>query len=378
MAVVFIFENSYQQYYSEFVASRLQLNSSSIIFVGYGINKPLFLEKSNKSKFIYIEKNILSILNMIKENRSVFFLKKEFIELKVTDVFLYKDHNYFNSRLIKVLSKINISSHLIEEGLSMYMLKNLKNIKKHGLLASIKYRFRQLLFYIGGAGLNIEEFGLNPNLKSIHAFEPHLVPKVKCEIKVYSLPNQVWDKKVEANLCSKIKVSKDTKKFGILFLSQPFVLLKRRTIENQLFIVQSIINIVNSLGYNLILKTHPKENKNMYSSLIGGFKILNHLVEPAELIIPNMNIRAMISEGSSTSINAARTFGLKSFILKTDMFDKLEITQFNKLINNYCTIINLDNDGFEILKKELTSDLKEMSLNFNVTKFKTIENLINK
>ena len=148
MAVVFIFENSYQQYYSEFVASRLQLNSSSIIFVGYGINKPLFLEKSNKSKFIYIEKNILSILNMIKENRSVFFLKKEFIELKVTDVFLYKDHNYFNTRLIKVLSKINISSHLIEEGLSMYMLKNLKNIKKHGLLTSIKYRFRQLLFYI--------------------------------------------------------------------------------------------------------------------------------------------------------------------------------------------------------------------------------------
>ena len=93
MALVFIYENTYQQYYSEFVASRIQNNSPSIIFVGYGINKSFFLKSSNKHKFIYIKKNRFSFFQIIIECKSILILKKLFNKLHVTDVFLYKDHN---------------------------------------------------------------------------------------------------------------------------------------------------------------------------------------------------------------------------------------------------------------------------------------------
>lgn len=377
MAIVFVFENVYQQYYSEFIASRLPTDYP-VIFVGLGKNQPFFLKKSYRYKYVIVRNSLLTISDMIENYRIIGLLREEFNEFGVTDVFLYKDHNYFNVRLIKVLSKTSMSAHLIEEGASMYMLKNLTNIKKHGLLVWIKYRLRQILCYAAGGGWNIEEFGLNPHLKSIHAFDPSFVPKVKSKTKVYLLPNQVWDKKIETDLVSKIVLVEDRDKVGILFLSQPFVFLKRRTLERQLFIVQSIINVVNSLGYIMILKTHPKEDKNMYGTLVGEYKILNHMVEPVELIIPRMNLKAMISEGSSTSITAVRTFGLKSFIVKTDMFDKLEITQFMKLINSYCTLIDLESNGFEVLKKELMDDLMEMNLPPDDVKFETIEKIISK
>jgi len=381
MVVVFIFQNSYQQYYSEFIASKIQLNNSSIIFVSHGIDQPLFLENSNKRKIIHIDKSSFSISSMIKDNRSVLFLKNIFIDQKVTEVFFFHDHNYFNSRLIKVLSKINISTHLIEEGLSMYAIKNLNSIKSHGLITNIKYRVRQLLFFIAGSGLNIEEFGMNPYLTSIHAFEPDLLPEIKRKTRIHHLPYQIWDKKVKVNLFIKFKNPLNLTESGILYLSQPFVLLKRRTLEEQLFFMQNMIDLINNLGFKVILKTHPLEDVDMYLGLKGNFIILNQRNLPVELIIPMMSLKAVLSEGSSASVNASRTFNLKSIILKSidsSTLLKVDRTLFDKLIEKYCTVINMNNNGFEKLKKELAIDLNEMNLPVYNTKFDSIDKIIKK
>lgn len=381
MAVVFVFENSYQQYYSEFIASKIQLNNSSIIFVGYGINQPLFLENSIKSKIIHIDKSNFSISSMIKENRSVLFLKNIFIDQKVNEVFLFKDHNYFNSRLIKVLSKINISTHLIEEGFSMYAVKDLNSIKRHGLITNIKYRVRRLLFFIGGTGLNIEEFGLNPYLTSIHAFEPDLIPEVKRKTKIHHLPCNIWDKKVKVNSYIKFKNPLNLTESGILYLSQPFVLLKRRTLEEQLFFMQKMIDLINNLGFKVIIKNHPLEDVDMYLGLKGNFIILKQSNLPVELLMPTMSIKAVLSEKSSASVNASRTFNLKSIILRSNNSSpliKVDLTLGDKLIEKYCTVINMDNNGFEKLKKELAIDLNGMILPLDNTKFKSIDKIINK
>lgn len=354
--VVFIVENAYQQFYAEILSYFLIKKKYGITIYSYGTKSELLFLSSEEVNIEYyktIDGNSLQSFSQRKKLGNIFVDK--IIEEEFTTLFVFKDHAFLQSLIIKGLKKNKTKSILIEEGLSLYTIKGNGFIKSAGLKRFIKYRIRQVYYMLFGAGIVKEEFGCNNNLSLVLAFDSELVPKSKIITRIDRLPTRI----PQLKLVNQKDFPKLDKNRNILILISPFLFLSRRTKEHHIQKIQMMIDIINSLEYNAILKVHPLENIDDYSNLVGSFEFINYTSMPIEAIHSIIKPLAVISEGSSASINFSRFYNTKSIVLLSDFlldgFFKDTQAAIN-VLNKYCEVAYSEDEMLLILKKLLAKN----------------------
>lgn len=348
---VFIVENSYQQFYAELLSVFLKKNNFDIYVYFFGFRSDFFLESSSEIESIFYDKTGgKSFTNFYEERKTARIIAKRILDYKINVFFVFKDHSFLQSYIIRKLISKNVRSVLIEEGLSLYTVKGNGFLKASGLKRLLKYRVRQFYYLILGAGLVIEEFGCNKNLSSVLAFDPDLIPSEKKIKNIVKLPIKIPFKEL-----SNSKLFEDfSNEENILFFISPFLYLAKREKDKHIKKIQNIINSIVSLGFKCILKIHPLETKEQYSNLKGEIVFINNDTVAIEALYAKIKPIAVISEGSSASVNFSRFFNVKSIVLLSDfLMDGFFKDTKNALdvLNRYCDVVYSENEMFEILKK---------------------------
>lgn len=352
-SIAFLFENSYQQFYSEILSSYFLKRGCHVQLIFYGRKSSLFFKLKGSIDIIEIPKNNKGgLMGFQSEKKRVMELGDRLLKKRTSVLFIFKDHSFFNAKLIKILHP-KIKSILIEEGLSLYSVKGSDSFKLRIEKRLLKYYLRQVLYWFFGGNLVKEEFACNKLLYSTYAFEPSLIPEVKKVKNVKILPSLIPLKTL--NFSDKFNDINFDKSFlnGVLILISPFLFLKRRKEEVHLSKIQKMIDTVNESGLKCVLKTHPLESKQLYSSLEGTFMFIDNDDLPIETLYHIVKPIAVISEGSSASVNYSRFFGVKSFIFLSDFIQTTtlfkDVSGALEVIKKYCICINSTNE----IKEEL-------------------------
>jgi hypothetical protein len=133
----------------------------------------------------------------------------------------------------------------------------------------------------------------------------------------------------------------------VVFFGQPLGELGVMDSQAELESVSAVANVVQSLGLNFLVKSHPVENKGKYSSL--GFELLESDT-PAELIFSNAsNVKYVVSFYSTAALNVSEMLGIPAYF----MFDCCGLNVDFPSLDGMTVLGSLDD---ETLRSEFSSN----------------------
>jgi hypothetical protein len=149
---------------------------------------------------------------------------------------------------------------------------------------------------------------------------------------VYGL-NQLWLPKSKAGY--------------VVFFGQPLGELGLMDSQIELESVRAVANVVQSLGLNFLIKTHPGENEGKYSSL--GIELLESDA-PAELMFSNaLNVEYVVSFYSTAALNVSEMLDIPAYF----MFECCGLNVDFPSLDGMTVLVSLD---YETLRSEFLSN----------------------
>lgn len=269
--------------FSEGVPEKLRKNINHIYFPS------IKLIHSKDSLLTWFYKNLF---NAIKQVFGILKLRiLLFFKTRNKDVDVYgHGHLTFSYPLYEYEN-----SYLIEDGIGNYL--ELKQPTK------INPILNKLANFFGIHVFNLREgFGTHPNIKKIYLTKEDFPLEIENKVEVLDM-DELWDLKSDDEKRKILQIFNldDISKYGdnlILFLTEPFSERDLLPFEEEICIYKEIIDKYP----NIIIKTHPREEKN-YSELFPDVNVID-VPFPVELLkYVGINIEKIVTVCSTAALN---------------------------------------------------------------------------
>ena len=277
-------------------------------------------------KFTNLKKNLIKhFLPKIKK-RTIVIIKRAYGILKVRFLLFLKTRNCNVS--VYGLGHTNFSfplyeyenSYIIEDGLGNYMDLEIPNYNQNKI-------GKFFGFYVGWES----GFGTHKNIKKVYLTKKEVPEIIKHKTEVIDI-QALWESKSE-NEKNKILEIFNIKELinkiednPILLLTQPFSEDGFLPLDEEINIYRYLIK--NQENKNIIIKTHPRENKD-YNSIFPELKVINQPFPLEILKCIDLRIKKIITISSTAALNFADMCEIEVYDKKTS----------NEKINYYITTL---------------------------------------
>lgn len=286
-------------------------------------------------------KRIFDILLATKSIRNKNKNKKEIYIVSVMNPNINFLQIFRNKHLA---SKYSPAFSLIDEGVGTYMSKKMWKIVRE-----LNYQNKELKHFqfVQVIELKIFEIGYsflkNIALKYISTENRFLFSKKQDTlIPIWSVVNSY--KKVLEKRKVHIKKVKNTGPLAII-VTQPFLEYEQLSVEYELNITESVVNILVQRGISVAIKPHPRETVDKYTSILTKFKSeqieLIQQKTPVEDFFLMLNPACVIGYTSTSLVNARvlyniPTISIINILLETTNAEMLNVqkNEFKKLASN--------------------------------------------
>lgn len=240
--------------------------------------------------FYYYRKNITKLVNFRSNVRG---LKNELNKFSFLRIYTFNDVDPITQWILKNILSEN-GTTLIEEGIGLYR----NTVKRHKLLFRI---FGKVLF--GGTYENVRRIGESSCVKRIMCSSPEKLSDFQKRKTIDSIPL------VDYNKIGKI-IGVEAIYGADWFIGQPLVEDGVISVNEYLDGIQQLIAIK---GRELVIKPHPREEIEKYSSL--GVKVIENNEIPIELLIDTSEQVYVYTYYSSAVLNLCRMSNINGIVL---------------------------------------------------------------
>ena len=208
---------------------------------------------------------------------------------------------------------------LVEEGLSLYRVS-----KELGLYGSIKRRLKEKFISVLSFCAYSDTFGESRYVGNamMHYPEVYRALQNNLSYKIIKLPDLKSLKTIKQDLVHIFECddfSLDCDKKYVIFLGQPLSELNLMNKEDELKLIVELNDRLVSIGFTLMVKTHPLDEPNKYDAI--GCRIITSKA-PAEILFLNsINICGIFTYYSTSAINVGAALEVPIFFLLNHMKD---------------------------------------------------------
>lgn len=284
----------------------------NVCFIDATRDKFIFSNREVLKRSFGIEVVSIKVYSFYLSALISYFLILRFRKYKGCDFFMFNNRSPIVNRLCSIFC-IDGDVIQIEEGLSLY--RKPRRVKYPKTLALM---FKRALISLLTASRFSDHIGDTVYSKVVYLRYSYMavdnefisskkiieLPPLKKLTSILTILNEIY-------MVNKLSFDLDSD--CIVFFGQPLSELGLLDLGKELQTLNTINNVVCSMGLKLIVKAHPAEDKNKYNRL--GFMVIEGPV-PAEVIFLNFfNVKAVISFYSTAALNISDILDVNAYFV---------------------------------------------------------------